>query len=67
MKKRKIWAGLSTAVLVAAPVASQGAPLPAQAQPGIEAKADQSLLHLAQHQGHASPCGHGRRRGRGRR
>src|SRR6187200_2749765 len=56
MKKRKIWAGLSTAVLVAAPVASQGAPLPAQAQPGIEAKADQSLLHLAQHQGHAAPA-----------
>ena len=56
MKKRKIWAGLSTAVLVAAPVASQGAPLPAQAQPGIEAKADQSLLHLAQHQGHATPA-----------
>jgi hypothetical protein len=56
MKKRKIWAGLSTAVLVAAPVASQGAPLPAQPQPGIEAKADQSLLHLAQHQGHAAPA-----------
>jgi hypothetical protein len=54
MKKRRIWAGLGTAVLVAAPVASQGAPLPAQ--PGIEAKADQSLLHLAQHQGHAAPA-----------
>jgi len=56
MKKRKIWAGLGTAVLVAAPAASQSAPLPIQSQPGIEAKADQNLLQLAQHQGHAAPA-----------
>lgn len=56
MKKRKIWAGLSTVVLVAAPAASQGTVLHAQPQAGIEAKADQPLLHLAQHQGHAAPA-----------
>ncbi|WP_201833450.1 hypothetical protein [Microvirga zambiensis] len=56
MKKRKIWAGLGTAVLVAAPAASQSALLPIQSQPRIEAKADQTLLQLAQHQGHAAPA-----------
>jgi hypothetical protein len=52
MKKRKIWAGLSTAVLVAAPAASQATILQAGPQPGIAAKADRGLLQLAQHQGH---------------
>lgn len=56
MKKRKIWAGLGTAVLVAAPAASQGTVLHVQPQAGIEAKADRVLLHLAQHQGHAAPA-----------
>jgi hypothetical protein len=56
MKNRKIWAGLGTAVLVAAPAASQGTVLHVQPQAGIEAKADQALLHLAQHQGHAAPA-----------
>ncbi|QRM30767.1 hypothetical protein [Microvirga sp. VF16] len=56
MKKRKIWAGLSTAVLVAAPAASQATILHAPPPAGIEAKADQPLLHLAQHQGHAAPA-----------
>ena len=51
MKRRKIWAGLSTAVLVAAPAVSGAAAL--QAHPmGIESKADADLLHLAQHKGH---------------
>lgn len=52
MKKRKIWAGLSTAVLVAVPAASQATVLHAPPHAGIEAKADQGLLHLAQHKGH---------------
>lgn len=56
MKKRKIWAGLGTAVLVAAPAASQGTVLHVQPPAGVEAKADQALLHLAQHQGHAAPA-----------
>jgi hypothetical protein len=56
MKKRKIWAGLSSAVLVAAPAAAQATVLHVQPQAGIEAKADQTLLHLAQHQGHAAPA-----------
>jgi len=56
MKKRKIWAGLSTAVLVAAPVASQAAATAHRSHMGIEAKADQDLLKLAQaHQGHMAP------------
>ena len=51
MKRRKIWAGLSTAVLVATPAVPQAAAL--QAHPmGIESKADGDLLHLAQHKGH---------------
>lgn len=55
MKKRKIWAGLSTAVLVAAPVASQAAAMPHPSRMGIEAKADHGLMKLAQaHQGHAA-------------
>ena len=54
MKKRKIWAGLSTAVLVAAPAVSQATILQAQPRAGIEAKADQDLLQLAQHQGHGA-------------
>jgi uncharacterized protein (UPF0216 family) len=54
MKKRKIWAGLSTAVLVAAPAVSQATILQAQLRAGIEAKADQDLLQLAQHQGHGA-------------
>jgi len=56
MKKRKIWAGLSSAVLVAAPVAAQPGVLHVQPQAGIESKADQTLLQLAQHQGHAAPA-----------
>jgi hypothetical protein len=56
MKKRKIWAGLSTAVLVAAPAASQATVLHTQSQAAIEAKADQTLLQLAQHQGHGTPA-----------
>jgi hypothetical protein len=53
MKKRKIWAGLSTAVLVAAPVAPQAAGVMDHSHMGIEAKADRDLLKLAQaHQGH---------------
>jgi hypothetical protein len=56
MKKRKIWAGLSTAVLVAAPVASQAA-MPHRPGIGVQAEADQGLLKLAQaHQGHAAPA-----------
>lgn len=55
MKKRKIWAGLSTAVLVAAPAVSQATMLHAHPhQPSIEAKADTDLLKLAQHQGHGA-------------
>jgi hypothetical protein len=56
MKKRKIWAGLSSAVLVAAPAVAQATALHVQPQAGIEAKADQTLLQLAQHQGHAAPA-----------
>ncbi|MEZ0169896.1 hypothetical protein [Microvirga sp. TS319] len=57
MKKRKIWAGLSTAVLVAAPVASQAAGMPLHSHAVVEAKANQHLLQLAQaHQGHAAPA-----------
>jgi hypothetical protein len=57
MKKRKIWAGLSTAVLVTAPVASQAATVPGYPQAAIEAKADQHLMQLAQaHQGHSAPA-----------
>jgi hypothetical protein len=56
MKKRKIWAGLSTAVLVAAPATSQATALHTQSQAAIEAKADQTLLQLAQHQGHGAPA-----------
>ncbi|WP_445504448.1 hypothetical protein [Microvirga sp. G4-2] len=57
MKKRKIWAGLSTAVLVAAPVASQAAKVAAYPQAAVETKADQNLLQLAQaHQGHGAPA-----------
>lgn len=56
MKKRKIWAGLSTAVLVAAPAAAQASVLHVQSRAGIESKADQTLVQLAQHQGHAAPA-----------
>lgn len=57
MKKRKIWAGLSSAVLVAAPVASQAAAVSAHSQAAVESKADQHLLQLAQaHQGHSAPA-----------
>ncbi|MBA1158385.1 hypothetical protein [Microvirga mediterraneensis] len=56
MKKRKIWAGLGSAVLVAAPVAAQAAAPHVEPRAGIEAKAGQSLLQLAQHQGHAAPA-----------
>jgi hypothetical protein len=57
MKKRKIWAGLSTAVLVAAPVASQASGVAAYPRASVESKADQHLLKLAQaHQGHAAPA-----------
>ena len=52
MKRRKIWAGLSTAVLVATPAVSGAAALQAQPPMGIESKADADLLHLAQHKGH---------------
>ncbi|PVE21460.1 hypothetical protein DC522_26530 [Microvirga sp. KLBC 81] len=57
MMKKKIWAGLSTAVLVAAPVASQAANVAAYPQAAAETKADQKLLQLAQaHQGHGPPA-----------
>lgn len=57
MKKRKIWAGLGTAVLAVTPVASQAAGMTDHSHMGIEAKADQNLLKLAQaHQGHAAPA-----------
>ncbi|WP_134496392.1 hypothetical protein [Microvirga pakistanensis] len=57
MKKRKIWAGLSTVALVAAPAASQAASLPAYPQATVQAQANQPLLHFAQaHQGHAAPA-----------
>jgi len=57
MKKRRIWAGLSTAVLVATPVASQAASVPTYPQANVEAKASQHLMQLAQaHQGHAAPA-----------
>ena len=52
MKRRKIWAGLSTAVLVATPAVSGAAALQTQPRMGIESKADADLLHLAQHKGH---------------
>jgi hypothetical protein len=55
MKRRKIWAGLGTAVMVAAPAASQATALNVQTrQPAVEAKADRTLLQLAQHQGHGA-------------
>lgn len=62
MKKRKIWANLGTAVLMAAPAATQAGMLPAQ-PPAIEA-AGHGTIHLAQHQGHgtavkATPGGEG--------
>lgn len=56
MKRRKIWAGLSTAILVAAPAASQATILHAPSQPAIAAKTDRPLLQLSQHQGHAMPA-----------
>ncbi|MBF9234268.1 hypothetical protein [Microvirga alba] len=52
MQRRKIWAGLSSAVLVATPAASQVTAMPAQPRASVEAKADQGLLQLAQHKGH---------------
>jgi hypothetical protein len=52
MKNRKIWAGLGSAVLVAAPAAAGAAMLTTQPQIGIESRADGSLLQLAQHKGH---------------
>jgi hypothetical protein len=55
MKRRKIWAGLGTAVMVATPAATQATLLNIQTrQPGVEAKADRTLLQLAQHQGHGA-------------
>lgn len=66
MKKRKIWAGLSTAVLVAAPVASHATTITAYPQAAVETKADQNLLQLAQaHQGHATPATAGGEGGEG--
>ncbi|NIX76338.1 hypothetical protein [Microvirga terricola] len=55
MQRRKIWAGLSSAVLVATPAVSQAAALPAHPH-AVEAKADHGLLQLAQaqHKGHAA-------------
>jgi len=52
MKRRKIWANLGTAVLIAAPAATQAGLLPAQPSAAIEAAADQGTIHLAQHKGH---------------
>jgi hypothetical protein len=62
MKRRKIWANLGTAVLMAAPAAQAGT-LPAQPS-AIEAPTGQGSIHLAQHQGHgtavkATPGGEG--------
>jgi uncharacterized protein (UPF0216 family) len=65
MKKRKIWANLSTAVLMAAPAAAQAGLLPTQPPMAIETGADHAMVHLAQHQGHggaavkATPGGEG--------
>jgi hypothetical protein len=65
MKRRKIWANLSTAVLMAAPAAAPAGTLTEQRPAAIEAKADQDRIHLAQHQGHggaaikATPGGEG--------
>ncbi|MXQ10282.1 hypothetical protein [Microvirga makkahensis] len=57
MKKRKIWAGLSTAVLVAAPVGPQAAAVPATPQATIEVQTPQHLPQLARaHRGHAAPA-----------
>ncbi|MGO4573457.1 hypothetical protein [Microvirga sp. 2TAF3] len=52
MKRRKIWAGLGTAVLAAAPAASQAAILQAQPRLEIGSRSEQDLLQLAQHKGH---------------
>ncbi|NBJ13027.1 hypothetical protein [Microvirga arsenatis] len=52
MKRRKIWTNLSTAVLIATPAATQAAASPAQLAFAIEARADECLVQLAQHQGH---------------
>jgi hypothetical protein len=52
MKRRKIWANLSTAVLMAAPAAASASTLTDRQPAAIEAKADQGRIHLAQHQGH---------------
>jgi hypothetical protein len=52
MKRRKIWANLSTAVLMASPAAAPAGTLTDQQPAAIEAKADQGRIHLAQHQGH---------------
>ena len=54
MQRRKIWVGLSTAVLVAAPAATQAAMVPMQARAGFEASAEQDLVTLAQHKGHGA-------------
>ncbi len=63
MKRRKIWANLGTAVLMATPAAAQAGALPARPS-AIEAPAGQGTVHLAQHQGHgtavkAAPDGEG--------
>jgi hypothetical protein len=52
MKRRKIWVGLSTAVLAAMPAASQATVLQAHSEIGVGAKVDRELLQLAQHHGH---------------
>ena len=57
MKRRKIWANLSTAVLMAAPAAASAGTLTDQQPAAIEAKADQGRIHLAQHQGHGGAAG----------
>ncbi|MFL4994581.1 MAG: hypothetical protein ACJ8DV_25275 [Microvirga sp.] len=59
MKRRKIWVGLSTAVLAATPATAKAAAettLPAK--PAMEAKAGQdALTKLAQHKGHGAEGG----------
>lgn len=64
MKRRKIWANLGTAVLMATPAATQAGMLPTQTAAAMETAAGQGSIHLAQHQGHgtavkAAPDGEG--------
>jgi hypothetical protein len=71
MKKRKIWANLSTVVMMAAPAATQAGVPPAEPPLAIGTAAEQPTVRLAQHQGHggaavkATPGGEGDEGGEG--